>query len=129
MNRPFSATLLAIIAGIAGVVALLDVLRYLGILPIVTIGPLDLYGGVSIIGAMMAFLVALIWFWAAKGIWNLEEEAWLFVVVIAIVYLIFDFMALIAAGRAQNLSLSILVNFIALGLAILPATQRAFGRK
>ena len=128
MNRPLAATILAILAVLAGIVAILDVLRYLGLLPIVSLGPMEFFG-VSIIGAILAGIAALIWFWAARGLWNLDPEAWLFVVVIAIMYLIFDFVAWIGGTSLQAMLPSIVVNGLALILALLPSTQSAYGRE
>jgi hypothetical protein len=127
MNRPFAATLLAIIAFIAGILAVIDVLRLLGILPVVSLGPMNFFG-VSIIGAIMAAIVAVIWFWAARGLWNLDPQAWMFVVVIAIIYLIFDFVAIIGGTPFQSILASVIVSGVALILGLLPGTQKAFGR-
>ena len=38
MKRPFAVTLLAIIAALAGIVAILDTLRLLGLLPFAQLG-------------------------------------------------------------------------------------------
>lgn len=132
MKRPIAAVLLTILAVIAGIIAIIDVLRYLRILPQITLplgmlGEVNIYGG-SIFGAILAGIVAIIWFWVAKGLWNLEEQAWLFVVVIAIVYLIIDVVAIIAGTPYQALLLSIVVSGLALILALLPGTQKAYGR-
>ena len=127
MNRPFSATLLAILAALAGLLAIVDVLRYLGLVSWFNIGPVEFFGQ-SIIGAILAGIVAVIWFWAARGLWNLDEQAWLFVVVIAIVYLIFDFVAILGDSSFQAMLPSIVVSGLALILALLPSTQKAFGR-
>ena len=127
MNRPIAATLLAILAVIAGIVAILDVLRYLGLLPIASLGPLNFHG-ISILGAILAGIVALIWFGVARGLWNLDPQSWMFVVVIAIVYLIFDFVAWLGGTSIQAMLPSIVVSGLALILALLPSTQKAFGR-
>ena len=127
MNRPFAGTLLALLAGLAGVLAVIDVLRYLGLIPWFDIGPVDFFG-VSIIGAILAGIVAIIWFWVARGLWNLDPQAWLFVVVIAIVYLIFDVVAIIGNSSWQSMLPSIIVSGLALILALIPSTQKAYGR-
>ena len=128
MNRPLAGTILAILAVLAGIVAILDVLRYLGLLPIASLGPMKFFG-VSVIGAILAGIAALIWFWAARGLWNLDPQTWLFVVVIAIMYLIFDFVAWIGGTSLQAMLPSIVVNGLALILALLPSTQSAYGRE
>ncbi len=131
MNRPFTVTLLAILAGLAGIMGVLDVLRLMGILPVMVNTPL---GEIAVpytswIGAIFAGIVAAIWFWAMMRIWKLDPQGWLFVVVIAVVYLIFDAVALIAGTPWQSVSLSVILSGIALLLGILPSTRAAFGQK
>lgn len=128
MNRPFSVTLLGLLAVIAGVAAVLDVLRLLGILPIAQVGEMAFFGS-SILGAIFAGIVAVIWFWAALRIWNLDPQGWMFVVVIAIVYLIFDVIALIAGTPWPAISWSVILSALALILGLLPATRAAFGQR
>ncbi|HIE54136.1 MAG TPA: hypothetical protein EYP90_02955 [Chromatiaceae bacterium] len=79
MNRPIAVTILAILAVIAGIIAILDTLRYLNILPIASLGPLNFFG-FSFIGAIMAGIVALIWFWDAKMLWTLDPRGWTFTI-------------------------------------------------
>jgi len=127
MNRPLAVTILAIVAVIAGLLAVLDVLRYLGFLPIVALGPLEFFG-VSILGAILAGIVAVIWFGVARQLWSLDPRGWLFVVVIAVVYLIFDFVAILGGSTFQAVLPSLAVNGLALILGLLPSTKAAFGQ-
>ena len=123
MNRPFAVTLLAIVAVIAGIVAVIDVLRYLEF----AFSPLRFIGA-PILGAILAGIVALIWFSVARQLWNLDPRGWMFVVVIAIIYLIFDVLALIGGTAIQDMWASIAISGIALILAILPNTRASFGQ-
>jgi hypothetical protein len=127
MNRPFAVTLLAIVAVIAGLIAVMDTLRYLGLLPIVALGELNFFG-TNIFGAILAGLVALIWFSVARQLWNLDPRGWMFVVVIAIFNLILGIMQIIGGTPIQALGLSLGISAIALILAILPGTKAAFGQ-
>lgn len=127
MNRPFSVTLLAILAGLAGIWAIVDALRLLGLLPIASLGPLNFYGA-SFIGAILAVAVALIWFWAASKLWSLDAQGWQFIVVIAIVYLIFDFVAILAGSSWSSVSVSVILSGLALILGLLPSTRASFGQ-
>lgn len=130
-QRPFAVTLLAIIAGLAGVVAVLDTLRYLGLLPftIPFFGTEVQFFGVSIFGAIMAGIVAVIWFWAAGKLWNLDPQGWSFVVVIAIVYIIFDVLAIFGGTPISSMWISLGLTVLALILGLLPGTRAAFGQK
>ena len=127
MNRPFAVMLLAALAAVAGVIGIIDVLRFLGFLSIAQLGPVEFYG-TSIIGAIMAAIVAAIWFWVMLMLWRLDPRGWIFGVVIAIVYLIFDFVAVLGGTTWQAMALSIIVNVVALILALLPGTKKAFGQ-
>ena len=82
MQRTAAITILAILAVIAGIVAVVDVLRYLQFL----FSPLS-FLGTPILGAILSGLVAIIWFWAAARIWNVDPQGWLFMVSIAAIYL------------------------------------------
>jgi hypothetical protein len=126
MKRPIAVTLLAIVAAIAGLIAVVDVARYLGFAPMASFGALDFYG-VSIFGAILAAVVAFIWFSTARQLWNLDPRGWTFVLMISILYLIFA----IVGGIGNNwgdVMPAIVISGLALILAILPGTKAAFGQ-
>jgi hypothetical protein len=127
MNRPIAVTVLVVLAVIGALLAVLDVLRYLGILPLASLGEIDFFG-TSILGAIIAAIVAAIWFWAARGAWNLDPQAWLFMVSIAAIYLIFDIVAIIGGSDFQAMLPSLIVSGLALILGLLPGTKEAFGQ-
>ena len=123
MKRTAAIVILTIIAGIAGIVAVVDVLRYMQWL----FSPLSFLGG-SLFGAILSGLVAIIWFWAAARIWNLDPQGWLFMVTIAALYLILDVVSLIAGTPFDLLMPSIVISGLALILGLLPSTKREFGQ-
>ena len=126
MKRSVGASILAVIAAIAGILAIIDVLRYLGLLP-VTFGPLQFFG-FSFIGAILAAIVAAIWFWAAQKLWNQDQQGWLFIVVMAVLYLILDFVALISGTPLSSLMASVTICVLVLIVALLPGTKSSFGQ-
>ncbi len=127
MKRPFAVTLLAVLAVLAGIWAIVDVLRLLGLAPVATLGTMNFYGS-SFIGAIFAAIVAAIWFWAAAKIWALDLQGWTFVVTIAVVYLVFDVIAMLAGSSWQSVSVSVILSALALILGLLPSTKAAFGQ-
>jgi hypothetical protein len=127
MKRPITVVLLAFLALVAGVLAIVDSLSYLGIRPIATLGPIE-FLGYNWLGAGLAGFAALIWFWTGWGLWKMEQQAWLFVVVMAIFYLFFDLVALIGDNSIQSILPQMMVSGLALLLAMLPGVQKAFGR-
>lgn len=122
MQRTAAIAILAVVAVVAGIVAIFDAIRYLAWL----FSPLEFLGA-PLIGAILSALVALIWFWAASRIWNGDPQGWLFMVSIAAIYLVFDIIALIAGTPIELLSASIFVSALALVLGLLPSTRREFG--
>jgi hypothetical protein len=126
MKRSVGASILAVIAAFAGVLAVLDVLRYLGLLPF-SLGPVNFFG-FSFIGAILAGIVAIIWFWAAQKLWNGDEQGWLFMVVLAIFYLILDFVSLLGGTPLSSMWTSIVLNVLVLVIAFLPGTKENFGK-
>ncbi len=101
-------------------------LRFLGLLPVGEMWGLSFYDR-SWIGALLAGLVALIWLSVANQLWHLDPRGWYFVLIIAIVNLIFLAMAYFGASTWQSLMPQIVINVAALIMAILPGTRRAFG--
>lgn len=122
MNRTAAITILAILAVIAGIVAVVDVLRYLGLL----FSPLSFFGA-PVLSAILSGIVAIIWFWAAARIWNVDPQGWLFMVSIAAIYLVLDIIYLFAGTPIDLVLPSIVVSALALILGLLPSTKREFG--
>ena len=126
-KRPLAVTFLAVIAVIAGLVAIFDVLRYLGLFPVAQFGQLQFFG-TSIFGAILAGIVAVIWFGVARQLWALDPRGWLFVVVIAVFNLIMLGLAILGNTTFQAVLLPMIVNVVALILGLLPSTKEAFGQ-
>jgi hypothetical protein len=125
-RRTLLITILAILAVVAGVLAVIDTLRFLGLLPFYTLGELKFFN-TSFFGAILSGLVALIWFSTAAQIWRLDPRGWLFIVTIATLNLIFLVMALIGRSTWEAVALGIVVNAVALIIGLLPSTKAAFG--
>ena len=125
-HRPFGVTLLAIFAYIAGVVAIFHTLQMLHLLPIK--GPLGLgyFFGFSFFGAIMWGILALIYFWVGKMLWNLNEQGWLFVVILSILNLIMALVTVLGKTPFMAVLPAVLVNAIVLIYALLPGVKNAF---
>lgn len=95
MNRPFGVTLLAIAAGVAGLLQIWRLLVFLGVVGINLAGesvkvPDPLWGQ-----AIWAGLMAAIWFYVAVGFWNVRGYAYMFGVLISLFTLIWGFFAIL----------------------------------
>ncbi len=122
MKRTAAIYILALIAVIAGIVAIIDTLRYMQWL----FSPLNFLGA-PLFGGILSGLVAIIWFWAAARIWNVDPQGWIFMVSIAAIYLIMDVIALIAGTPIELLLPSIIITGLALIVGLLPSTKSEFG--
>jgi hypothetical protein len=125
-HRPFGVTLLAIFAYIAGIVAIFHTLQMLHLLPIK--GPLGMgtFFGFSFIGAIMWGILALIYFWVGKMLWNLNEQGWLFVVILSVLNLILALVTVLGKTPFQAVLPAIIINGIVLIYALLPGVKSSF---
>jgi hypothetical protein len=124
MTRSVSLVLLGALAALLGVLHAIDVLLYLGVIASAATGATAFFG-VGILGAILAGIVAWIWFWAAGGLWRGDPQAWQFVILVAVFTLVFDALALIAGTPLSVRMPSILLAALALILALLPSTREA----
>ncbi len=127
VKRPFGVTVLAILAGIAAVLAGYHLLQSLGILPYV-IGPYSVRG-FNLWNAMMWGLMLWVWIWVVQMLWSVNPQAWLFLAVITVFNLILDFTYLLGKAEWSDISLSFIVNGLILIYVMLPNVRRAFGQK
>ena len=126
-HRTLAVILLALLAVVAGILALLDAARYMGWLPIATLGDMKfVLPNAQWFAALMSAIVGVIYFVVAWWIWNLNPSGWLFVVVISVINLIFLFLAILGQTTFSAVLLQILVNAAALILALIPSTKAAF---
>jgi hypothetical protein len=124
-ERPVGVTILAILAGIAAVLAAIHALQFLGIFPF-------FIGHVAVrtfnfFYALMYALLVWVYVWLVQMLWRVRPEAWLFLVIITIFELILDFISMLGAATWQDVSVSFIVNAIILIYVMLPGVRRAFG--
>src|SRR5207247_10702196 len=80
-SRPFGITLLAIAAGIAGVIAAYHTLQYLHILPF-TLGDMHFWG-FDLWGAFLWGVATVLYAWITAMLWRVEPAGWLYLVLIS----------------------------------------------
>ena len=125
-SRPFGVVLLAVLAGLAAVVAAWHTLQFLGIVP-VTLGRLQFYG-VDLLGAVLWGLTAAVWVWAVVNLWRLNPQALLFVTLLAGWNLILAVLSWLGASDFQAVLPALLLNGGILLYALSQRTNQAFGR-
>ena len=123
-ERPFGVTVLAILAGIAAVLAAVHALQSLGILPFM-IGPFSVHA-FSFWSFLMWALMVWVWVWLVQMLWRVDPSAWLFLAVITVFNLVLDFMVMLGQGQWSDVSLSFIVNAIILIYVMLPGVKKAF---
>ena len=128
-SRTIWIWVLIIVAVLIALSDLLDAARYMGWLPIAALGDLDFaLPSASWLGALMSLLLAGIWFWVARKLYDLDPQGWLFVVSIAVINLIFLLMALLDNSTISAILPGVVLNVIALVIGMLPSTKAAFGQ-
>ncbi|MCA9867935.1 MAG: hypothetical protein KC410_15735 [Anaerolineales bacterium] len=128
-SRTIWIWVLIIVAVLIALSDLLDAARYMGWLPIAALGDLDFaLPSASWLGALMSLLLAGIWFWVARKLYDLDPQGWLFVVSIAVINLIFLLMALLGNSTFSAILPGVVLNVIALVIGMLPSTKAAFGQ-
>jgi hypothetical protein len=125
MKRPFGVTVLAVLAGIAAVLAGYHTLQALGIFQYV-IGPVE-FRAFSFFNAIMWGLMVWVWVWLVQMLWKMDPGAWLFLVVIATFNLILDFTYMLGQATWSDVNISFIVNALILIYCMLPGVRSAFG--
>ena len=127
-SRPFGITLLAIFALIAAIVAAIHAMQMF-FLPFRLSGASGTFGffGQAWLGGLLWVIMALIYLWVFRMLWNLDPQGWLFVTVISVLNLILAFMSIFGATTWQEMLPSLIINGLILIYALLPGTKAAFG--
>jgi hypothetical protein len=124
-HRPIVVTILAIGAGILAVLSAVHLLQALGIIPYV-IGRLEIRA-FSLFYAIMWGLMVWVWAWLVQMLWKVEPQAWIFLVVVSMFNLIFNFtLMLLGETTWSDVSISFLLNGLILLYCMLPGTRRTF---
>lgn len=125
-KRPFGVTLLALLAGLGAIIAIIHTLQMLHFFPIG--GPFGVFKFFTfdLFGALMWGILAAIYIWVMRMLWNLDQQGWLFVVVLATLNLVLAVVSIFGASSWQAMMPSILVNGLILIYGMLPGTKAAF---
>jgi len=123
-KRPIGVTILAILAALAAIAAIIHTLQMLHLLP-VFLGPVSFFT-FSFIGAIMWGILAAIYIWLVRGLWNVESQAWLFMLILSCMNLFLAFLSILGQSSFQAMLPTILLNGIILIYCLLPGTKQAF---
>ena len=125
-KRPFGVTLLAILAGVAAVLAAIHCLQALGILPYNLTGAVKMHS-VNLWNAFMWGLLVWVYVWLVQMLWRVDPQAWLFLAVITVFNLILALWGWQGLPHGRTYGVSFVLNALILIYIMLPSTKRAFG--
>jgi hypothetical protein len=125
-HRPIGITILAVLTGLAALVAVWHTLQYLHLLPFNPFGQVQFYG-FDLLGAFLWALTAAVWIWATVNLWNVQPQGLLFATWLSGLNLILAALSILGASTFQALLPAILVNAIILIYCLTPGVRRAFG--
>ena len=123
-SRPFGVTVLAVLAGLAAVMAGVHALQALGIFPYV-FGPFSVHA-TNFWSFLMWALMVWVYVWLVQMLWRVDKQAWLFLAVITVFNLILGFTVSLGAGEFSDAGVSFLLNAAILIYVMLPGVKKAF---
>ena len=124
-HRPIGVTILAILSGVAAVIAAIHTLQYLHLLPFI-LGPL-MFFGFDLWGALLWGALAAIYIWVTKMLWNVEPQGWMFVVILSALNIGLALLSALGGTSLATEMPAILVNGVILIYCLTPGIKRAFG--
>lgn len=122
-DRPIGVTVLAILAGVAALLSIIYSLQFLGL---ALFNPLVDFFGSAGLGAAMWAIMALIWLWLVRMLWEVNPQGWSFLVIITIFNLILAVVSIIGGTDWELLLPSLILNGVVLVYCLLPGTREAF---
>lgn len=127
MKRPIGVTIIAVVVALAGLLAAVVALQWLGFFPWLGDGPN--VRQFNLWYALLYGLLAYIYIWVFQMLWTLNESGWIFVAVITIFDLILGLITMIGGGFVPTVvTAKFVLDALILIYIMLPGTRRAFGR-
>jgi predicted flap endonuclease-1-like 5' DNA nuclease len=126
-KRPIGVMILAILAAIGAIIAVVHTLQMLHLFPIS--GPFGKFTFFTfdLFGAILWGILALIYIWVVRMLWNLEPQGWLFVSALSALNLILAVISVLGQSSWQAMLPAIVVNGLILIYSQLSGTKEAFG--
>jgi hypothetical protein len=126
MSRPIGVTILAILAGIAALIAAIHTLQFLHLFPFF-LGNMAFFG-FDLWGAILWGLMTVIWVWVARMLWNVDPQGWLFLVILACLNIGLALLSAIGGTTLAAEVPTIVINGLVLIYCLLPGVKNAFGQ-
>jgi hypothetical protein len=126
MHRPIGVTVLAILAGLAGIVELWRAAVFMGWVSWTFVGKEVSFPDPQWGQVFWALILAAIWFWVAAGFWNLRAYAWSFGTFISLFTLIFGFFAAIGSSSLEAEFVPMFIALLIFFYLNYPGVQQQF---
>ena len=123
-SRPFAVTLLALLAGLQALIAAYHTLQFLHILPFY-LGDMKFYS-LDWLAAILWGVSALCYLWAARSLWAMEEQGWMFMTILSGWIVILDVIELFGATPFSAVAPSLVVSAVVLIYCLWPGTRDKF---
>jgi hypothetical protein len=126
-KRPIGVTILAILAALAAIAAIINTLQMLHLFPMR--GPFGAFAFFTFdfLGAILWAIMAAIYLWLVRMLWNLDPQGWLFVTALSTLNVIFALISILGQSTWQAMLPTLIVNGLILIYCLLPGTKAAFG--
>lgn len=125
-HRPIGITILAIFSGIAAVIAGIHTLQYLHLLPFF-LGPMVFFG-FDLWGALLWGMLAAIYVWVMRMLWNVDPQGWMFLVIVSALNIGLALLSAIGGTTLAAEMPAIIINGLVLIYCLTPGIKRAFGQ-
>ena len=124
-SRPIGITILAILSGVAAVIAAIHTLQYLHLMPFF-LGPMTFFG-FDLWGALMWGVSTAIYLWVTRMLWNVDPQGWMFVVIISALNIGLALLSTLGGSTLAAELPAILINAVVLIYCLTPGIKSAFG--
>jgi hypothetical protein len=124
-SRPIGVTILGILALIAGLINAFHALQYMGLFPIM-IGSVRFFG-INLLGSLGFIILAAIWFWVFRMLWQLNPQGWSFMTFLALINIVFAVIAVIGSSTLGEELAAIIINAVILIYAYSSGVKKSFG--
>ncbi len=124
-HRPIGITILALLAGLAAIVAAIHTLQYLHLFPFF-LGPM-MFFGFDLLGALMWGLMTVVYVWITSMLWNVDPQGWLFLVILSALNIGLALLSAIGGSSLQAELPVLLINGSIQIYCLTPGIKQAFG--
>jgi hypothetical protein len=128
MKRPIGVTILAILAGLAGLAQLWRIGVYLGWFNFEVAGQTMKLPDANWGAALWSLIIAAIWFWVASQFWNMRAAGWQFGVFISLFTLIWGFFALLFGSTVNAETIPMFLALVVYIYLMWPGVRDAFAQ-